>query len=92
MTANATVLSTQNALTTNSGYATAGSVAMARLFIDACMDYRILFPAATSNDGTSTAYSIPEITAMQKDAEAFVRANASPNGRVKFLSVMDDFR
>ena len=87
-----TLASVQQTMLDNADYSNPASVTKARLYVIACERYRILFPSASSGGGTSVAYDLNQISAMQAKAEAFIRANSSPSGRVKFLSVSDDFR
>lgn len=82
----------QTNLLANVDYAETNSVSKAKAFITACKQYRILFPTSSSNGGTSVGYDINQVATMQAQAEAFVRANSTPSGRVRFLSVSDDFR
>ena len=82
----------QSNLLANVDYAETNSVSKAKAFITACKQYRILFPTSSSNGGTSVGYDINQVATMQAQAESFVRANSNPSGRVRFLSVSDDFR
>lgn len=87
-----TISTVQAALLANVDFAETNSVSKAKAFITACKQYRILFPTSSSNGGTSVGYDLNQIATMQAQAESFVRANSNPSGRVKFLSVSDDFR
>lgn len=86
------IATVQAELLENIDYAEAKSVSKATKFITACKKYRLLNPASSSSGGTSVSYDINQIKDMQAQAEAFLRSYSSPSGRVKFLSVSDDFR
>jgi len=87
-----TISTVQTNLLANVDYAETNSVSKAKAFITACKQYRILFPTSSSNGGTSVGYDLNQVATMQAQAESFVRANSNPSGRVRFLSVSDDFR
>ena len=87
-----TIATVQADLLANVDYAETNSVPKAKLFITACKRWRVLNPVSSSNGGTSVAYDINQILSMQTQAESFVRSNSNPSGRVRFLSVSDDFR
>lgn len=87
-----TITTVQSQLLENIDFAETKSVAKATKFITACKQYRVLLPTSSSNGGTSVGYDITQIETMQAQAEQFVRANSNPSGRVRFLSVTDDFR
>ena len=88
----ATIATAQADMVANVGYEATGSVTMARALITACGEWVLLAPVASSEGGTSVSYDLNQVKMMRDEARAFVRANASPSGRVSFLSVMDDFR
>jgi hypothetical protein len=87
-----TIATVQADLLANVDFAETNSIVKAKAFISACKKFRILNPTSSSNGGTSVAYDINQVATMQTQAESFVRSNDSPSGRVRFLSVSDDFR
>ena len=87
-----TISTVTQSLLDNADYSAVNSIVKARAFLLACNQYFILMPSATSNGGTSAAYSVSQIEKMRDEALMFIRMNSTPSGRVKFLSVRNDYR
>lgn len=88
----ATIDEVIDTLLDNADFEAAQSVSKAQSLVTAAVRYFILVPQSQSDQGSSMAISTTTVENLMKRAQAFVAANRTPVGAVRFLSVTEGFR
>jgi hypothetical protein len=77
-----------DAFSDNADYEETQSLPKARAFVTACVRLIGVIPQSQSDQGSSVAYSIPQVQALMQRAQNWIVANqTSAGGRVAFYSV-----